>query len=231
MTENEPQGPALSLRTPRAAAIAGILFALLYGASYTLIQLSIPAISLEGQGMLEDQMNSITLGLSFLPFAGIAFLWFMGVIRERMGAMEDQFYSTLFLGSGLLYIGLTFTAAAVGGGLLTAHAIDPELMTNSDSFLLARSITNRITTIYAIRMAGMFMIVLGTIWVRTQIMPRWLALITFASAAVLLISVGFSHWVILLFPAWVLLISAYVFYLNFLFQKGELDIEGLTLDE
>ena len=72
MTEIEPQGLALPLRTPRAAAIAGILFALLYGASYILIQLSIPAISLEGQGMLEDQVNSITLGLSFLPFAGIA---------------------------------------------------------------------------------------------------------------------------------------------------------------
>ena len=231
MTDKDPQVPTQVLRTPRAAAIAGILFALLYGASYILIQLSIPAISLVGQGMLEDQVNSITLGLSFLPFAGIAFLWFMGVIRERMGALEDQFFSTLFLGSGLLYLGLTFTAAAVGGGLLTAYAIDPDLMANSDAFLLGRSITNRITTIYAIRMAGMFMIVLGTIWVRTKLMPRWLALITYASAAVLLISVGFSHWVILIFPGWVLVISAYVLYLNFLFQKGELEIDGLTPEE
>jgi len=231
MTEIEPQGPTLSLRTPRAAAIAGILFALLYGSSYILIQVAIPALSIETNDFSGDQARSITLGLSFLPFAGIAFLWFMGVIRERMGAMEDQFFSTLFLGSGLLYIGLTFTASAVGGGLLSAFAIDPDLIANSDALLLARSITNRITTIYAIRMAGMFMIVLGTIWVRTQIMPRWLALITYASAAVLLISVGFSHWVILIFPAWVLVISAYILYLNFLFQKGELEIEGLTLDE
>jgi hypothetical protein len=231
MPEIEPQGPALSLITPRAAAIAGILFALLYGSSYILIQLAIPALSLETNDFSEDQARSITLGLSFLPFAGIAFLWFMGVIRERMGALEDQFFSTLFLGSGLLYIGLTLTASAVGGGLLSAFASDPDLIANSDALLLARSITNRITTIYAIRMAGMFMIVLGTIWVRTQIMPRWLALITYASAAVLLISVGFTHWVILVFPVWVLLISAYILYLNFLFQKGELDIEGLTLDE
>ena len=126
---------------------------------------------------------------------------------------------------------MTFTASAVGGGLLSAFAIDPDLIANSDALLLARSITNRITTIYAIRMAGMFMIVLGTIWVRTQIMPRWLALITFASAAVLLISVGFSHWVILIFPGWVLLISAYILYINFLFQKGELEIDGLTMDD
>jgi hypothetical protein len=231
MTDNNPQVPTQVLRTPRAAAIAGILFALLYGASYIIIQLAIPAISLGTPALSEDRASSITLGLSFLPFAGIAFLWFLGVIRERMGALEDQFFSTLFLGSGFLYIGLTFTSAAVGGGLLSAYAIDPDLMANSDAMLLARSVTNSITTIYAIRMAGMFMIVLGTIWVRTQIMPRWLAFITFASAAVLLISVGFSHWVILVFPVWVLLISAYILYLNFLFQKGELEIEGLTMDE
>ena len=121
MTENDPQVSSQVLRTPRAAAIAGILFALLYGSSYILIQLTIPALSLETNDFSEDQARSITLGLSFLPFAGIAFLWFMGVIRERMGALEDQFFSTLFLGSGLLYIGLTFTASAVGGGLLSVE--------------------------------------------------------------------------------------------------------------
>jgi hypothetical protein len=231
MAENDLQVSTRPLSTPRAAAIAGILFSLLYGTSYTLIQLTIPALSQESTGFSEDQIRLITLGLSFLPFAGIAFLWFMGVIRERMGAFEDQFFSTLFLGSGLLYLGFTLMASAVGGGILVAYSIDPDIMINSDAFLLGRSITNRLTTIYAIRMAGMFMIVLGTIWVRTRIMPRWLALVTYILAAVLLISVGFTHWVILIFPAWVLVISAYILYLNFLFQKGDLDIEGLTLED
>jgi hypothetical protein len=231
MAENDLQVSTRPLSTPRAAAIAGILFSLLYGTSYTLIQLAIPALSQESTGFSEDQIRLITLGLSFLPFAGIAFLWFMGVIRERMGAFEDQFFSTLFLGSGLLYLGFTLMASAVGGGILVAYSIDPDIMINSDAFLLGRSITNRLTTIYAIRMAGMFMIVLGTIWVRTRIMPRWLALVTYILAAVLLISVGFTHWVILIFPAWVLVISAYILYLNFLFQKGDLDIEGLTLED
>jgi hypothetical protein len=231
MAENDLQVSTRPLSTPRAAAIAGILFSLLYGTSYTLIQLAIPTLSQDSTGFSEDQIRIVTLGLSFLPFAGIAFLWFMGVIRERMGAFEDQFFSTLFLGSGLLYLGFTLMASAIGGGLLVAYSIDPDIMINSDAFLLGRSITNRLTTIYAIRMAGMFMIVLGTIWVRTRIMPRWLALATYLLAAVLLISVGFTHWVILIFPAWVLVISAYILYLNFLFQKGDLDIEGLTLED
>lgn len=33
--------------------------------------------------------------------AGIAFLWFIGVIRDRSGAHEDRFFATVFLGSGL----------------------------------------------------------------------------------------------------------------------------------
>jgi hypothetical protein len=126
---------------------------------------------------------------------------------------------------------MTFASAAIAGGLLTAYSLDPDLVTSGGLFLLTRAISNRFTTVYAIRMAGMFMLVLGTIWVRTKIMPRWLALVTYALAIVLLISVGITHWIILAFPAWVLLISAYILNLNFLYQKGELEIEGLTLDE
>ena len=231
MEEVKSHIPNPNLRSPRAAAIAGILFSLLYGTGYTVIQLYIPTISRDSLRISEEEIRLISFGLSFLPFAGIAFLWFMGVLRERMGAMEDQFFSTLFLGSGLLYLGFTMTAAAVGGGLLAAYAVDPDLMMHSDAHLLARLITNRLTTIYAIRMAGMFMIVLGTIWVRTNLMPRWLTLLTYAAAVALLISIGFSHWVILLFPAWVLLISAYILYLNFLFKKGELDIDEFSLQD
>ena len=143
MAETKIHVPNPSLRTPRAAAIAGILFALLYGAAYVLIQLSIPAISSDAPGLSEDQVKTITLGLSFLPFAGIAFLWFLGVIRDRMGSHEDQFYSTLFLGSGFLYLGLTFTSAAVAGGLLTAYAIDPDLVTSGGLTIRARASSNR----------------------------------------------------------------------------------------
>jgi len=162
--------------------------------------MAMPAITSDAGRLTEDQVRLVTFGLSFLPFAGIAFLWFMGVIRELMGAMEDQFFSTLFLGSGLLYLGFTLVASAVGGGLLTAYALDSDLLMDGGAHLLGRSITNHLITIYAIRMAGMFMIVLGTIWVCTRILPRWLALITFGSAIILLISIGFTHWVILVFP-------------------------------
>ena len=68
-----------SLRTPRAAAIAGIAFALLVGTAYILIRLSIPQDPGESQWLAENA-GDVRLALSLIPFAGIAFLWFMGVV-------------------------------------------------------------------------------------------------------------------------------------------------------
>lgn len=218
------------LRTPRAAAIAGILFALLLGTSYVLLQISIPAGSLDASDWLAEQVGAVSLALTLLPFAGIAYLWFMGVMRDRLGHLEDQFFSTLFFGSGLLYLAMTFASAAIAGGILIVYAFDPELLTNSGVYVFSRAIIYKFNNVYAMRMAGMQMIVLGTIWVRTQVMPRWLAVITFVFALMLLISIGLTQWIVMIFPTWVFMISAYILYLNFRHQKGEVKRDGLTVE-
>jgi len=232
VTESSAYLSNRALRTPRAAAIAGILFAVLAITSHVLIQLSVPADLLDTSDWLEDQAKTVALALSLVPFAGIAFLWFMGVVRDRMGRLEDQFFSTLFFGSGYLYLGMTFASAAIAGGVLTLYALDPGMLIGSEGYALSRIVINRINTVYAMRMAGMFMFVLGTIWVRTQVMPRWLALVTYALALVLLISIGFTPWVTLLFPAWVFLISVYILILNYRVQQGnEQQKDGLTVGD
>ena len=232
MTESKAHLSNRALRTPRAAAIAGILFAVLLGISHVLIQLSVPADLLDTSDWLDDQAKTVALALSLVPFAGISFLWFMGVVRDRMGRLEDQFFSTLFFGSGYLYLGMTFASAAIAGGVLTLYASDPDMLIGSEGYALSRIIINRINTVYAMRMAGMFMFVLGTIWVRTGVMPRWLALVTYALALVLLISIGFTPWVTLLFPAWVLMISVTILILNYRVQDKDAEKkDGLTLDD
>jgi hypothetical protein len=93
------------LKTPRAAALAGILFAVLFSSSVVLIWLAVPANPADGGVWLKNRAGTVSLALSLLPFAGIAFLWFMGVVRDRIGYLEDQFFSTVFFGSGLLEYG------------------------------------------------------------------------------------------------------------------------------
>jgi hypothetical protein len=106
------------LKTPRAAAVAGILFSILLIASLWLLRLSVPANPLEIGTWLRTSSERVTLALNLVPFAGIAFMWFLGVLRDRLGAMEDRFFATVFLGSGLMFLGMLFVAAAAGGGLI-----------------------------------------------------------------------------------------------------------------
>ena len=108
------------LTTPRAAAVAGILFSILLIISLVLVRLSVPADPKDAGAWLESSAQPVTLALNLVPFAGIAFLWFIGVIRDRLGEYEDKLFSTVFLGSGLLFLAMLFASAASAGGVITA---------------------------------------------------------------------------------------------------------------
>lgn len=229
MTEHHSHISSRKLRTPRTAAIAGIVFGVLLIVIYTIINLYIPAVPDDTGAWLETSAGPISMALTLVPFAGIAFLWFMGVVRDRLGLLEDQFFSTLFFGSGLLYLAMVFIGAALAGGILTAHSMNPRIVTEGDVYIFARAVMYRINNVYSIRMAGMFMFVLATIWLRTEILPRWVALSTYALALVLLVSVGFLPWMTTIFPFWVLLTSTYILYLNYRYKKD--DDEGSPEEE
>jgi hypothetical protein len=229
MSDEVPHLTDLRLKTPRAAAVAGILFAVLLITANVLIRLSIPPDPADSGVWLEEQAKTVALALSLVPIAGIAFLWFIGVVRDRMGQLEDRFFSSVFFGSGLLYLGMTFVSAALASGLLTSYALEPDTLIASGVYTFSRAVMYRISNVYAIRMAGVFMISLGTISVRTRIMPRWLVFLTYGLALVLLVSISYSLWVTLIFPGWVLIISVYILALN-LRSEGTEDGLAITLE-
>ena len=68
--------------------------------------------------------RTVTLALNLSRTAGIAFLWFIGVIRDLLSENEDRLFATVFLGSGLLFLALTFIGAALAAGLLSAFATE-----------------------------------------------------------------------------------------------------------
>jgi hypothetical protein len=213
MTETPASLTRKKLKTPRAAAVAGILFALLYGASLMLIRISIPADSMSST-WLETHSKTVSLALNLVPYAGIAFLWFIGVLRDRFGELEDRLFATVFLGSGLMFLALTFMGAALAGGLLSSYAAAEPATIETGIFTYSRAVMYQIINVYAIRMAGVFMVSLGTIWLRTGLMQRGWALVTYALALVLLLSVSYSLWVTLIFPVWVLMVSVYFLIIN-----------------
>ena len=218
--------------TPRAAAIAGILFAILFSTSYTLILRSTPELDTDTGAWLATGGARASIAVGLMPFAGIAFLWFMAVVRDRLGHLEDQFFSTLFFGSGLLYLAMVFIASALFGGMIYIARQNPEILVDTKLYFTIRAMIYQIVHEYSIRMAGMLMIVLGTIWLSTLIMPRWLVGLTYLFALILLFSISFSEWIMMVFPVWVFLISVYILVLNYrnAEQPGSAP-DGMTLDE
>jgi hypothetical protein len=156
--------------------------------------------------------NAVRAALDVVPFAGIAFLWFIGVIRNRLGKLEDQFFATVFLGSGLLFVASMFGSAAVTDALIEATAAGN---IGSETYFFGRSISDALLNLFAMKMAGVFMFSTCTIGLRTAIFPRWVAYTGFGCALLLLLVIANWRWITLVFPIWMLLVSSQIFLAEF----------------
>jgi hypothetical protein len=196
------------LKTPRATAVAGIVFSMLFIISLVLIRTAVPTDPEDAGTWLASDLKSVTLAIYLLPFAGIAFLWFIGVLRDRMGAQEDRFFATVFMGSGLLFLAMLFVAGAISAGVIMEYHTMPNRLVESGIYAFGRAAVYQLINVYAVKMAGVFMISTSMIAIRIRIFPRWMAWLGFALALLLLLSTGYIFfWAPLVFPLWVLLIS------------------------
>lgn len=204
------------LTSPRAAALAGVLFAVLFTTAIVLFRSALPeALTLAPDWLDVDTATRIKVGVGLVPFAGIAFLWFMGVVRDRFREAEDQLFSSVFIGSGLLFLAMLFVSAAIAGGIVATASLISDEQSRSDITTFGRSVMLQVSNVYALRMAGVLLISLATMWLRTRVMPRWLAFVTYAVALVLLVVTTLSLWATLIFPAWVLVVSVLILVQNF----------------
>lgn len=204
------------LRTPRAAAIAGIAFSVLLTVIFWLFRSAVPADPLEPGSWLGTSSKVAILALNLIPFAGVAFLWFIGVLRDRLGPLEDRFFATVFLGGALLFLAMLFSAAAAIGALILVADTLPNEFSKSSAFYFARAFSYVIVNVYAIKMAVVFMISTSTVVAYTRIAPRWIAISGFLLALCLLVGGYYSSLSIVVLPVWVLLISLHILMDNLL---------------
>ena len=186
-----------------------MIFSVLMIVCLGLVRYAIPADLTEPDPWLvePDRRRVVGLALDLVPFAGIAFLWFVGVLRNRMGEREDQFFATVFLGSGLLFVASLFGMAAVMRALIETLARG---RIGRDTYYFGRWMSDALFNIFAIKMAGVFIISTCTIGLRTAIIPRWVANIGYACALVLLLVIANWKWITFVFPLWMLLVSTYI---------------------
>ena len=216
-------------RSPRSAGIAGVLFAILFATSITILYLSVGQVGRDTGQWLAESADWVRFALGLMPFAGIFFLWFIGVVRARLGRFEDQFFATVFLGSGLIFLAMIFVATGVAGALVSGYARDRTGFPDSPTYYLARDLITQIFGIYALKMAAVFLLSQATLWLRTKVMPRWMTYLTYVAGVVLLLIFSRSFWAILVFPAWVFLVSAYIL-IGTRFRRRHAAAEATTPD-
>ncbi len=146
--------------------------------------------------------------LALVPIAGIAFLWFIGVIRGHLGEAEDRFFATVFLGSGLLFIAMLLACAATASGVVDYFG--QGVPASSSGSWEVGLFVSRAFLETSIRLAAIFVLATTTTALRARRAPRWLAGIGYASGLVLLVFASFSPLLFYVFPAWVLTISIYI---------------------
>jgi len=211
------------LTTPRAASLAGVLSALLFAAVLILIRVKMPEGLGDSTQWLNSERGGILAATKLMPFAGITFLWFIGVVRDGFGRYEDRFFATVFLGSGLLFLAMMFVSTAVAAALVAGNTGVTDPAAHAEVIAFGKMIVVSATKTYAIRMAAAFMISLATIWLKTGLMPRWLVVVSYLVALGLLIASDLSMWLTLAFPIWMLVVSALI-----LLRSGFIDQQRLS---
>ena len=202
------------LETPRAAGVSGLAFAALFVASAVLLRHhpsgGSTAAEIRDFYLGDDAGRVAVVGVYLAPFSGIAFLWFIAVIRNLIGDREDRFFATVFLGSGLLFVAMLFIAAGAGGSVLAAVKFKDEPVPGADTVVAVRSLGFGFLFVYAMRMAAVFMIVVSTIGMRLRVFPRWLVVSGYVAALVLMLNVSYNELLVLVFPAWVAAVSVVI---------------------
>ena len=216
-----------ALRTPRSAAVAGIAFSVLFAAALVLIHLSVPLDPTDNGDWLRDgsRRDAVRVALALVPFAGIAFLWFIGVVRDRVGEAEDRFFATVFLGSGLLFVAMLFASAAVAAAVAGVATTTPQTVRH------VRRVGPRPAP--GPRPAGRLRDADGRRLHDRHVhhpaahpeRARWLTAGGFAGAVLILLTASFLPWVELVFPVWLFVLSVHI--LRASLARGRADQRGV----
>jgi hypothetical protein len=207
----------LLIRSAQFTAIAGIAYAILFIASFWLLT-GVPNADSSSQEIIDyyqsTDASAVTIvALYLLPFAGIAFLWFVVSLRMWITYRAERPASVLFsniqLVSGIVFLSLFFaSAAALSVNALAADAgnlaVGPVAATEFPEF------GSSLFFVFAIRMGAMFVFTTTNIGRGSKILPNWFAAIGLVVGLVMLLSASFNRALIMVFPAWVLLLCVLI---------------------
>ena len=210
-SDDDPHEPLTVRDAALLTAALGIIHALLVVVALMLIKTRAPGVRATDAELLafysdpDQRRVFVTAGLYLIPFAAIAFIWFLVALRAWVRfstRRETILLSNVQFVSGIIYTALLMAA----GAAMTVLAVSVELSDGPIEPLVARQFPQFGTSlilVFAMRMAAMFVLTTANITRSARILPRWFALLSVAVAVGLLLTASFSPWLILVFPAWI----------------------------
>jgi hypothetical protein len=200
-----------SVRSVEAAAIAGLAYALL--SAIALIILASPPAPSEPETTITDWYSqpdnraTLAIGLAVAVTSAIAFLWFVAVIRRRVGRREDQFFATVFLGSGILLTAISLVGAAVLASPSMSIDLAGGQVPEPDVLASSTGLGNTLLYFVLLRVQAVFVLSTSTLAMRTNAFSRYLSYFGYLTALIMFIMPIATEPVGFAFPLWVAVMS------------------------
>lgn len=198
-------------RTASITALAAIVHAVLFLISVALM-MTVPGQQATDAQIIDfyrspDTRRVTLVGLYLMPFAGIAFLWFIVSmrfwIRSVVRSGRDELLSEVQLVSGVVFLALFMTSAAA----MSATAAAVEFAESPIDPIEARILPGYGATlliVLAMRIGAIFIFSSTTIARGSPLIPRWFVVVGYLVGLFLLLSLSLSPVLVIVFPIWVL---------------------------
>jgi hypothetical protein len=202
------------LRAPWVAGVAGLLFAVLFTAALALLR-TLPIESETDEDIAAwfasgQDTPALIAGLFLAPFAGVAFLWFIAVVRDQVGEREDKFFATAFFGSGVLFVALLFVTAGIASSIFVGPRYLGQPPPTAATVAFVQALSYSLMFAFATRAAALFILATATVGRLTGVFPRWFSALGYVSGLLLLLTVSFFDWIVLVLPVWVAIVSVFI---------------------
>ena len=165
----------------------------------------------------DSNQQSMLLAVNLMTISMISFVWFVAVIRRRVGERENRFFGTVFLGSALLLAG-TWLIAGVMYAVPAVSAFRFGVGPEAADIALWQAAALTLVSVVATRLEAVFILSTTIVARLSGAFPRFLIIAGYVLGLMLLLVPLPSEALIALFPAWVAVVSAVL-----LFRRRELD--------
>jgi hypothetical protein len=150
----------------------------------------------------------LLLALNLGMIGAIAFIWFVAVLRHRVGSREDRFFATVFYGSAIIYVVFWVAALAALAAIPAAiELFDAPVRVDSGAVGSTGGFAAALLFVAGPRIQALFVMSTSTIFLRTKAAPRWLGIVGYVFGLILFVVPILTKPSGLAFPIWVFIAS------------------------